>query len=90
MEYACKDAERTEDGRVCVKNPSAFWLPEFTLQKETGGTVYSVTGAYDGTETLDRKMARVMAEKFTDKTDTEINFAQGGKGAYWDPAKNQT
>ena len=21
---------------------------------------------------------------------TEINFAQGGKGAYWDPAKNQT
>lgn len=69
MEYACKDAERTEDGRVCVKNPSAFWLPEFTLQKETGGTVYSVTGAYDGTETLDKKMARVMAEKFTDKTE---------------------
>lgn len=39
------------------------------MQKETGGTVYSVTGAYDGTETLDRKMERVMAEKFTDKTE---------------------
>ena len=51
MAYARKDAERTEDGRVCVKNPSAFWLPEFSLQKATGGTVYSVTGAYDGTET---------------------------------------
>ena len=22
-----------EDGHICVKNPSAFWLPEFTLQK---------------------------------------------------------
>ena len=27
-----------EDGHICVKNPSAFWLPEFTLQKEIGGT----------------------------------------------------
>ena len=56
-----------EDGHICVKNPSAFWLPEFTLQKEIGGTIYSVTGSYDGTETLDRKMERIMAEKFTEK-----------------------
>ena len=28
---------------------------------------YSVTGSYDGTETLDRKMERIMAEKFTEK-----------------------
>ena len=53
-----------EDGHLCVKNPSAFWLPEFTLQKEIGGTV---TGSYDGTETLDRKMERIMGEKFTEK-----------------------
>ena len=25
-----------EDGHLCVKNLSAFWLPEFTLQKEIG------------------------------------------------------
>ena len=56
-----------EDGHICVKNPSAFWLPEFTLQKEIGGTIYSVTGTYDGTETLDKKMERIMAEKFTEK-----------------------
>ena len=56
-----------EDGHLCVKNLSAFWLPEFTLQKEIGGTVYTVTGSYDGVETLDRKMERVMGEKFTDK-----------------------
>ena len=56
-----------EDGHLCVKNLSAFWLPEFTLQKEIGGTVYTVTGSYDGVETLDRKMERIMGEKFTEK-----------------------
>lgn len=61
-----------EDGHIRVKNPSAFWLPEFTLQKEIGGAIYSVTGTYDGTETLDKKMERIMAEKFTEKLeDTE-------------------
>ena len=45
-----------EGGHLCVKNLSAFWLPEFTLQKEIGGV-----------ETLDRKMERVMGEKFTEK-----------------------
>lgn len=61
-----------EDGHICVKNPFAFWLPEFTLQKGIGGTIYSVTGTYDGTETLDKKMERIMAEKFTEKLeDTE-------------------
>ena len=56
-----------EDGHIHVKNLSAFWLPEFTLQKEIGGTVYTVTGSYDGTEPLNRKMERIMAEKFTEK-----------------------
>lgn len=55
-----------EDGYIRMKNPSAFWLPEFTLQKEIGGTIYSVTGSYDGTETLDKKMERIMGEKFTE------------------------
>ena len=56
-----------EDGHIHVKNLSAFWLPEFTLQKEIGGTVYTVTGSYDGTEPLNRKMERIMAEKFIEK-----------------------
>ena len=55
------------DGHIHVKNLSAFWLPEFTLQKEIGGTVYTVTGSYDGIEPLNRKMERIMAEKFTEK-----------------------
>ncbi len=56
-----------ESGHIRVKNLSAFWLPEFALQKEIGGTVYTVTGSYDGTEPLNRKMERIMAEKFTEK-----------------------
>lgn len=51
-----------EGGHLCVKNLSAFWLPEFTLQKEIGGTVYTVTGSYDGVETLDRKMSASWAK----------------------------
>lgn len=60
-----------EDGCIHVKNLSAFWLPEFTLQKEIGGTIYSVTGSYDGTETPDKKMERIMAEKFTEKMEDD-------------------
>ena len=57
-----------DEGRhIRVKNLSAFWLPEFTLQKEIGGTVYTVTGSYDGTEPLNRKVERIMVEKFTEK-----------------------
>ena len=64
MKYTLKDVQQ-----ICVKNLSAFWLPEFTLQKEIGGTIYSVTGAYDGTEPLDKKIERVMAERFMDKAE---------------------
>ena len=58
-------------GHIRVKNPSAFWLPEFTLQRKIGGTIYTITGSYDGTETLDRKMERILAEKFTENTEDD-------------------
>jgi len=60
-----------EAGHICVKNPSAFWLPEFTLQREIGGTIYTITGSYDGTESLDRKMERILTEKFTENTEDD-------------------
>ena len=50
-----------------MKNLSAFWLPELTLQKEIGGTIYSVTGTYDGMGILDKKMERIVAEKFAEE-----------------------
>ena len=62
-----KKATFTKDGHIRVKNLSAFWLPELTLQKEIGGTIYSVIGTYDGMGMLDKKMERIVAEKFAEE-----------------------
>ena len=43
-----------EKGNIVVKNPSAFWLPDVKIVEEHGGTEYTVTGSYEGTETLDK------------------------------------
>ena len=51
-----------KDGHIHVKNSSAFWIPDFKLKKEIGGTVYSVTGSYDGTETIDKKLSRIFSQ----------------------------
>ena len=57
---AHQDFKIDGNGNIRVKNLSAFWLPEFTLQREYAGTVYFVTGSYDGTETLDKKVKRIL------------------------------
>ena len=49
-----------EKGNIVVKNPSAFWLPKVEIVDEIGGTEYTVTGSYDGEETLDKKLKRIM------------------------------
>lgn len=37
-----------EAGRIHVRNLSAYWIPELTVTEEIGGTVYTVTGSYEG------------------------------------------
>ena len=56
-----------DDGHICVKNISAYWIPELTVTEEIKGTIYTVTGTYDGTDTFVSKIERMMAEKFTEK-----------------------
>ena len=56
-----------ENGNIVVKNPSAFWLPEVRITDEIGGTEYTVTGSYEGTETLDKKLKRIMERNAADK-----------------------
>ncbi len=51
-----------EEGNIIVKNPSACWFPDVTIQREIDGTIYSVTGSYDGSETLDEKLTRMMEQ----------------------------
>ena len=55
-----------ENGNIVVKHPSAFWLPEVKIVDEIGGTEYTVTGSYEGTETLDKKLKRIMEQNAAD------------------------
>ena len=50
-----------DGGRIVVKNLEAYWLPDIRIEKEIGGTIYTVTGSYEGTELLDRKLLRIMS-----------------------------
>lgn len=55
-----RDISFDDKGNIVVKNPSTFWLPEITITEEIGGTEFTITGSYEGTETLDRKLKRIM------------------------------
>ena len=55
-----------DKGNIVVKNPSAYWLPDIKIVDEHGGTEYTVTGSYEGTETLDRKLRRIMEQNAAD------------------------
>ena len=56
-----------EDGHIHVKNISAYWIPELTFTEEIGGTIYTVTGSYEGEESFVRKLERITDKKFTEK-----------------------
>ena len=56
-----------EGGHLCVKNLSAFWIPELTVTEVIHGTVYTVTGSYEGMESFVRKLERITNKKFTEK-----------------------
>ena len=56
-----------EDGHLHAKNISAYWIPELTVTEEISGTVYTVTGSYEGTESFLRRLERITAKKFTEK-----------------------
>lgn len=55
-----RDIKFNENGNIVVKNPSAFWLPEITITEEIGGTEFTITGSYTGTEPLHKKLNRIM------------------------------
>ena len=61
------DVSFDENGNIVVKNLSAFWLPEVKIVDEIGGTEYTVTGSYEGTEPLDKKLMRIMEQNAADE-----------------------
>lgn len=58
-------------GRICVRNTSACWLPELTIQREIGGTIYSVSGSYAGTGALDEKVLRILSHNLENMEESE-------------------
>ncbi len=64
--HFCHDLRFDDDGHIVVRNPSAYWLPDIRIEREIAGTVYTVTGSYEGTETLDKKLLRIMIRNMED------------------------
>ncbi len=52
--------KRNKDGNIVVKVPFSQELPQVTLKREIGGTEYSVSGSYDGKNTLPSKLLSLM------------------------------
>ena len=71
-----RDFTFDEKGNIVVKNPSAFWLPKVEIVDEIGGTEYTVTGSYEGTETLDKKLHRIMEQN---AADDELGITEDGE-----------
>ena len=56
-----------ENGNIVVKNISAYWIPELTITEEISGTIYTVTGSYEGEDSFVRKLERIASRKFTNQ-----------------------
>ena len=54
-----------------MKNISAYWIPEFTMTQEIAGTVYKVSGSYEGTESFAKKIERMLTEKLSEKLEDD-------------------
>ena len=74
-----RDFTFDEKGNIVVKNPSAFWLPQIEIVDEIGGTEYTVTGSYDGEETLSRKLKRIMEQNAANAADDELGITEDGE-----------
>ncbi len=58
-----ESAQMDADGNIHADNISAYWIPQLTLQREIGGTVYTVTGFYEGKTDFVRKLERMTVDR---------------------------
>ena len=61
-----RKVEINESGHIVVKNLSAYWIPEIKVEREIHGTVYSVTGSFEGNEPLEKKLTRILLKNVED------------------------
>ena len=55
-----------ESGHITVRNLSAWWIPEIKVEREIHGTVYTVTGSFEGNEFLEKKLTRILLKNLED------------------------
>ena len=55
-----------ESGHIMVRNLSAYWIPEIRVEREIHGTVYTVTGSFEGNEFLERKLTLILLKNVED------------------------
>ena len=65
--HPCRNIRFDENGNIVVKNISAYWIPELTVTEEISGTIYTVTGSYEGEDSFIRKLERITSRKFTNQ-----------------------
>ena len=61
-----RNVKINEAGHIVVKNLSAWWIPEIKVEREIHGTVYTVTGSFEGNEFLDKKLTRILLKNVED------------------------
>lgn len=67
------DAKMDANGNIHAGNISAYWIPQITLQREIGGTVYTVTGYYEGKTDFLRKLERMIVDRMCRAMEDDIN-----------------
>ena len=53
-------------GHITVRNLSAYWIPKIKVEREIHGTVYTVTGSFEGNELLEKKLTRILLKNVED------------------------
>ncbi len=61
-----RNVKINEAGHILVKNLSAFWIPEIKIEREIHGTIYTVTGSFEGNEFLGKKLTRILLKNVED------------------------
>ena len=61
-----RNVKINESGHIVVKNLSAWWIPEIKVEREIRGTVYTVTGSFEGNEFLEKKLTRILLKNVED------------------------
>ena len=61
-----RNVKTDESGHIVVKNLSAWWIPEIKVEREIRGTVYTVTGSFEGNEFLEEKLTRILLKNVED------------------------